>query len=104
MRNKWSKAIIFVVLGIVVLITGLLPQIDASLAKYAPLGLIATGFILAFFRQQLCMNSGVQNRNTITDFLHTLNFKPQSLLFCGVAFIVLGILLLIKSIGQLFTN
>lgn len=104
MRNKWSKATIFIVLGIVVLSTGLLPQIDIRLVKYTPLGLIATGFILAFFRQQLCMNSDDQNSNAIADYLRTLNFKPQSLLFCGVSFIVLGILLLIKTIGQWFKH
>jgi hypothetical protein len=96
--RKWSRLMIFAAIAVLIIAIGLLPQIDPALAKYSPLGLIILGFILSVFRKQICIDIMSANEGAIVSFLRSFELKPQSLLFCGAAFFILGVLLLIKDV------
>lgn len=97
MPDQLLRTVIFITLGVLLLATGLLPQIDPGLVKYSPLGLIILGFILAAFRRKICIDIMSPSRGALVSFLRSFELRPQSLLFCGVAFFILGASLLVKD-------
>lgn len=90
------RLLIFLVLGVLMLATGLLLRVGAGLEKYSPLCLMIFGLVMALFHKRIYMDRQT-SESAVSSFLCSFNFPPRSLLFLGIVFAVLGAFLSIKN-------
>lgn len=90
------RLLIFLVLGVLMLTTGLILRVGAGLERYSPLCLMVFGLVLALSHKRIYTGHDASG-SAVSSFLRSFNFSPRSLLFLGIVFAALGAFLSIKN-------
>ena len=92
MNDRYTKCVMFVLLGALLLLSGLLLQIAPSYLRYSGACLVLSGLIMLRFRGKL--SSGLGDGGGPLYKRRALELPSQTIAFVGITLFVGGVLLL----------